>query len=306
MPETRQGADTMSLRSLEYAVSESAIGIRRNGLMSVASIVTIALSFSILGAFALLALGLNDVAQSLLNDFEIGVFLRNDVTEEQVSAIEAELKQMPHVAKVSFITKDAAWAKMRRDLQREVDLSGVQGNPLPDSFCIKLDHPRHTAETARELREIAHVEEVVEGRQIVLKIVKFADMMKLIGIIAAGGLFLIAAFIVSNTIRLTLYARRREIRIMQLVGASNWFIRMPFMLEGMLLGSVGGAIAFGVVLGGSQYVSDAVSKAMPWLGQFSSRIEPTQFLAGMVALGCVVGAVGSTISIRKFLKAGTA
>lgn len=294
----------MSLRSLEYAVSESAIGISRNGLMSAASVATIALSFSILGGFALLALGLNDVAKSLLSDFEIGVFLQKDVSQEQVAELESKIKTMPYVATVSFIAKDAAWAKMQRDLQREVDLSGVQGNPLPDSFCVKLSDPRHTAATAKELRKLPYVDEVVEGRQIVLKVVKFADMLKLIGIVASAGLFLVAAFIISNTIRLTLYARRREIRIMQLVGASNWFIRMPFVLEGMLLGSVGGAIAFGIVVGGSRYVSEVVSRSMPWLGQFSARVEPSQFLGGMVALGCLVGVFGSLISIRKFLKAG--
>jgi cell division transport system permease protein len=293
----------MSLRSLEHAVCESVIGIRRNGLMSMASITTIGLSFAVLGAFVLLILGLNNVAQSLLKEFEIGVFLTQDTTEDDVSELRMLIRALPHVQTVEFISKEAAWEKVKADLSDQIQLSGVEENPLPHKFCVKLDHPRYTIQVASAIRKMDRVDEVVEARQIVVKVVGFADLVKLIGGLAAGGLFLVTAFIISNTIRLTVYARRKEISIMQLVGASNWFIRLPLVFEGIILGAIGGGIACLLIFGGAHYIKQTVIKVLPLLGQYSSDVEPLYFFGGLVALGCLTGATGSLISIRRFLRA---
>jgi len=290
------------LRTLSYAVAESAVGIARNGLMSTASVIIIALSFGILGAFVLLVLGLNNATQSLLKDFEIGVFLEDGTSEADVAELGSHIRYMPHVASVRLMPKDLAWEQMKANLGRQIDLSGVEENPLPDKFRVKLDDPRYTARTADAIRRMPHVGEVVEAWQVVEQMVGIADVVKWIGGLSAAALFLVAAFIISNTIRLTLHARRREIRIMQLVGATNWFIRLPLVLEGMILGAIGGGIAYLIVLGGSHYVTQEVTRRVPLFERFASGVDPIYFLGSMVALGCLVGAAGSLISIRRFLR----
>jgi len=292
----------MSLRTLSYAIAESAVGIARNGLMSMASVIIIALSFGILGAFVLLALGLNNATQSILKDFEIGVFLKKGTSEADVAELGSQLRSMPHVASVKLMPKDVAWEQRQAELRGQIELSGVEENPLPDKFRVRLDDPRYTARIAKAVRRMPHVDEVAEAQQIVEQVVSIADAVKLIGAASAGVLFLVTAFIISNTIRLTLHARRREIRIMQLVGATNWFIRLPLVLEGIILGAVGGGIAYLIVLGGSHYVTQEVTRRVPLFERFASGVDPVYFLVSMVALGCLVGAAGSLVSIRRFLR----
>lgn len=293
----------MSLRSLEFAVSESITGVIRNGLMSMASVTTVGLSLAVLGSFVLLALGLNHAAESQLNKFEIAVWVDQSATQAQVQDMGKKIKAMPHVESADLVTAKATWDKIKRDWRGRIDLNGVQPATLTDHFRVKMDDPARIVDTAQKIRKMGKVEEVIEGRQVVDQVVRFAYLVKVAGGCAAGVLFLIAGFIVSNTIRLTLYARRREIKIMQLVGATNWFIRLPFVFEGTILGAVGAGIACLIIYGVIRYVGQAVTQIMPLLAQFSSGIDPTQFYIGMVFTGCFIGAMGSMMSIRRFLKA---
>ena len=293
----------MSLRTLEYAAAESVVGIGRNGLMSMASITTVGLSLAILGSFVLLALGLNNLVQAQLDKFEISVWLKTDVSERQVAELSKSIRSLPHVQSANLETAEATWEKIKASWQNKIELGGVEPSVLSDHFRVKLDDPRFTKATAGRIRDMTAVDEVIEGRMVVEHMTRFADLVKLIGTGAALMLFLVAAFIVSNTIRLTLYARRREIKIMQLVGATNWFIRLPFVFEGTILGGTGGIIACVVVLGGTRYISRIVTQMMPLLQQCSSGVDPSQFFVGLVILGCFVGMMGSLVSIRRFLKA---
>lgn len=293
----------MSLRNLEYGIVESLVGIRRNPLMSFASITTIGLSLTILGAFVLLGLGINNLAQSMLSKYEFAVYTKSGLSEGDLALIDSKIRNIPQVASVELVTAEAGWEKVKQDWNGRVDLTDVQGNPIPDSFRVKVDNPRYTARVASTIREMSDIDEVIEAQQIREFIVDFADLVKLIGGTAAGVLFLVMAFIISNTIRLTVYARRREIGIMQLVGATNWFIRMPLLFEGIILGAIGGGLACLLVFGGSHYIIEYAMKIMPMLEQVSSNVDPYQFYGSMVILGGFAGMIGSLISIRRFLKA---
>ena len=293
----------MSLRNLEYAVAESVIGIRRNGLMSLASITTTGLSLAVLGGFVLLILGLRNVVQTQLDKFEIAVYVQKGSSDADTADLSSRIQALRHVKSLELIPAEVGWGRLKEHLGSQVDLSGVEENPVPDTFRVKVDNPRYTLTTARAVRKMPGVEEVIEGGQVVRQVIRFADLVKLVGGCSAGVLFLVTAFIVSNTIRLTVYARRREIRIMQLVGATNWFIRLPLVFEGTILGALGGGIACLLVFGASRYVAQVVKQMMPLLEQFSSGVDPTQFFGSLVLLGCMVGAFGSLISIRRFLKA---
>lgn len=292
----------MSLRSLEYAFVESFLSIRRNGLMSFVSVSTLALTLAVLGAFALLILWLHGVASTLPNKLEIAVFLEKGTPEQQVREIRTRIAGTAHVKTATLVPAEAGWREFKKSMGGQLELAGIEGNPLPDAIRVKTDDPRHILGLARQIRAMEHVDEVNEGRTMVDGLVRFADLIKVLGGAAGLVLFLVTIFIISNTIRLTVFARRREIRIMQMVGATNWFIRLPLMLEGMILGAIGGTLACGLIYGAATYVVKVATRVMPLLTQFSANMEPLQFIGGLTLIGCVVGAVGSMISIRRFLK----
>jgi cell division transport system permease protein len=294
----------MSLRSLEIAIVETAVAIRRNLLMSFASIITAALTLGILGSFLLVALGLHSFVHSQLAKFEAAVWVDKGTSQAAVAKIQSKLLHMPHVipGSVRLITKDAAWQKIKHDWRGTFELNGATPTQLSDHFIVKFDDPHHMSDATLLIRHIPHIETVIEAQDVVKQITSFADLVKIVGIAVAGILLLVSAFIVSNTIRLTVYARRREIKIMQLVGATNWFIRLPLLMEGTTLGVIGGGTACLMVFGASHYASIWVTHIMPMLGQFTSSIDRTQFFGGLIILGWIIGFMGTLISIQRFLK----
>jgi cell division transport system permease protein len=291
----------MSLRSLEFASSESFTGIKRNALMSLASIITMGLALSVLGGFSLLILGLNHTVQAQLQKFEIAAFVEKGRPESVVKDLDQKIRALPHVRTVQLVTAEEAWLKFRQDRGDSIDLSGVKHNPLPDTFRITTDDPASTADVAGSIRKMDGMDEVNEAGRELEQVMRLTNLIKLIGGVAVALLFLVTAFIVGNTIRMTVYARRREIRIMQLVGATNWFIRLPFVFEGTMLGTVGGGIACVLVFFGARYVSQTATRIMPLLSQFSSNVDPLQFFGCIVLVGAMLGMMSSMISVRRFL-----
>ena len=292
----------MSLRGLEYAIAEAALAIKRNFLMSTASVMTSALTLAILGGVVLMALGLHNGTTNFLKQFEMAVFLKKNTSEHSVERVTSKIEDIEHVSSVDLIPAEKAWEAMRSKLQGKVELSGIIGNPLPDSYRVKLDNPAYTADVAKKIMSIPQIDEVVKSQEYVDQALKLLNIVKILGIIVAMIFFMVAAFIISNTIRLTVYARRREIKIMQMVGASNWFIRMPLLIEGSTLGIVGGGIACLLLYAGSYYVSSWVMQIMPLLGKLSSGIDHRILYGGTIGIGWFLGVVGTMISIQRFLK----
>lgn len=292
----------MSLRGLEYAIAEAFAAIKRNFLMSVASIMTSAITLSILGCVVLMALGLSNGTYNILDQFEIRVFVDKGTSNRSVEKIASSIEKIPHVKSVTLISAQSAWKEMKANLKDKIPLDGIVSNPLPDSFRVKLDDQTQTIKVASEIQALSHIDEVVQSQEYAKAILHISYIIKIIGIIAVVMLFLVSSFIISNTIRLTVYARRREIRIMQLVGATNWFIRFPLLIEGTTLGIIGGGIACLLVYAGSYYTSEWVMKIMPILGQLSSNADPKIFYSCLVGFGWVIGAAGTMVSIQRFLK----
>lgn len=295
----------MSFRSLEYAVVESLSAIKRNAFYSFASILTVALTLGVLGGFVLFALGLYNAAGSELNKFEISIWLDSTKSQDDIVHLKEKIGALDHVETVRFIPASETWQLIKKGFGNDTVMQGVDAKrvmPELDYFRVRLDDPRYTAPISAKLQKLPHVAKVIEGREIVEQVVHFADIMKWVGVGVAGALLLIAMFVTSNTIRLMIYARRREIRVMQLVGATNWFIRLPLVFEGTILGILGGCVACALVLGGSHYLSSWVLEQMPRLGQVCSGVQPLWVLGGLAALGWLIGAMASMISIQRFLK----
>lgn len=289
----------MNLSSVEFLIQEAFTGIRRNGLMAFASISTIALSLGVLGAFVLVALGANNFAASQIGKFEVAVYMRMGVSRSQASALADHIKKMPDIASVKLLLPEEEWSKFKRS-NPNIESAGLQNNPLPFSIDIKVSNPAQTTYLANKIRTMQGVQTVRDGREELGRLMALARVVR--GVSVAGMLVLLitAVFIISNAIKLTLYARRREIRIMKLVGATNWFVRVPLIIEGVVFGAAGALAAWLLLRLGGGYVARTV-ESMPFMAQFSSQVEPVELAFALILLGIIIGAAGSFVSIRRFL-----
>jgi cell division transport system permease protein len=295
----------MGLSSLGFLCRESVLNIRRNGLMSLAALGTVTVALTVLGASVWTAYRVHEIVQQQpLKLDRVEVFLHVSVTRPQALAVQARIQQLPGVKSVRLIPREAAWQRVQTN---EPPLSAeMPDNPLPDALDIEPASARHVHALTLLLHDptrFPEIEHVAANVQEVTLMLGFVRLINALGGGTAIGLFIATLFIVHNTIRLTVFARRREIRIMQLVGATSGFIRFPLLLEGLFHGIVGALIAGGILLlCGHEVSSFVMSWKSPLVGDIPSLIRPVEVLAGLVAAGMLVGFVGSYLSIRRFLK----
>ncbi|MGC8862832.1 MAG: permease-like cell division protein FtsX [Armatimonadota bacterium] len=288
----------MGLRSLEYVIQEAFTGIRRNGLMAFASVSTIALSLGVLGAFGLLVLAANNFAAAQINRFEIAVFIVGR-DEAEIEPTLRQIRQMSGVASVQLRDREKEWAALKRD-RPDFESAGVRIDCIPFAVDVKVSDPERLSVIASKIRLLPRVDDVKEGREAYQRVMVLARAVKALSIVGVLVLLVTTVFIISNAIKLTLYARRLEIRIMQLVGATNQFIRLPLVIEGIVFGAVGALAAWVLLTIGGRYVS-SVAQQIVFLGRISSGVGSAQLAWWLVCLGALIGAAGSFVSIRRFL-----
>ena len=295
----------MSFGSLLFLIQEAFLNIRRNGLMSLAALGTVTIALTVLGASLWTAYRINEIAQDEPKTFnEVDVFLFAENTRDQTNEVMTRLQRLPNVGHIRLVTKETAWAEMQ---SREPKLTdAVESNPLPDKLEVEALDPSQIDRMVRTFgnrTDFPEVENVTAASDEVKILLGAARLVKAIGLTAALCLFVATLFIVNNTIRLTVFARRREIKIMQLVGATPGFIRFPLLLEGVFHGVVGAMIAGGLVLYGGYAVARYVHELKtPLLGDVPSRLGPVELVGGLMAIGALVGLVGSHFAMRRFLK----
>ena len=294
----------MKISTAEYFITESLNSIRRNGLMSLASLMTVALSLLILGVFIILVMNLNHMASVLESQVQVTVYLQDTLKEVEVREIGTRITKLPGVTRVNFIAKEEAMNRFKQRLGEQQGLLAELGeaNPLPNSFEVKLDRPERVKPVALAIAQLKGVEAARYGQEVVEQLFNLTRMVRIFGVVLILVLGLAALFIIVNTIRLTVFARRREIGIMKYVGATDWFIRWPFIIEGVLLGFLGACIAvlpltqFYSMLTGQVYESLAF---LPLLPKYPFMGYVNIFL---LCAGIGIGALGSVISVKKFLK----
>lgn len=297
---TEECINTVNLRNIEFLIQEAFVGVKRNGLMAFASISTIALSLGVLGAFVLAALGVNNFAAAQIGRFEIAVFMDNEARQAQAEDAAAKIRNMKAVGSVTVKDRDKDWAEFKRQ-HPDIESAGLPLNPLPYAMIVKVSDPSKTAAIANDIRAMPLIDRVNEGRTILGRVMAIAKVVKVVSVLGAIVLLVTAVFIISNAIKLTLYARRREIRIMQLVGATNWFIRVPLIMEGVAFGAAGALVAWLLLQVGTAYLSHVARRITPLVANASANVEPAQLVASLVILGVAIGAAGSFVSIRRFL-----
>lgn len=304
----------MKISTFFRHVREGSRNVVRNGWMTFASISAIAISLFILGVFLLLAVNVNFMAQQIEKQVEIRVFLDVNVPQDTVEKLRIALEAMDNVDKVTFVSKDEGLKLLREKMGEsgKAYLEGLDGdnNPLNDSFIVEVEDPHLVAQVAAEIgnlnqgRSPQPILEVKYGQGTVETLFSITRIVRNVGLALVGCLAFTAMFLISNTIKLTIMARNREIKIMKLVGATNSFIRWPFFIEGALLGLIGSVIPAGVLTYGYWYLINASRTS---LETFMLKLKPFEevYLSLdmlLLVIGILIGIWGSTISVRKFLK----
>lgn len=290
--------------SLSYFWGETFRSLFRNRFMAIASVLTVTLSMFILGVFFSAVLNINHMASYLENQVEMTVYLKDGLTTDQVMGIGKYLKAQPGMKEIKFTNKDQAMKDFRERMgDQQGLLDAINGNPLPASYQMSFQTPEQLKTAAEVVAKYQGVETVQYGKDIIEQLYKVAQVIRLSGIVLIIFLAGAELFIISNTIRLTVFARRREIQIMKYVGASNGFIRWPFLFEGMVIGFLGSGFASLILWEGYKTVVSEMAAAglvfIPMIPLWPFMGYTTLII---LAAGIVIGVMGSAISLRKYMK----
>lgn len=272
--------------------------------MSLASILTVAVSLFICGVFWLLVMNVNYLAYSIESEVEIKAYFHMDTSSEQMEKLTQEISSYEGVREVTFVTRDDALKILRKQFGGEHNLVAALGgeNPLPDSLTIKTHTAEDVIPVAERIEKISEFEKVRYGQGVVEKLFAVINWVRLLGVGMMLLLALAAVVLIAITIRLTVYARSKEITIMKYVGATDWFIRWPFLLEGMFLGLTGSLVAVGVLFWSYSALLENVSVTLGFIQLINEADTVWRINLGLLAMGTALGAVGSVVSLRKFLK----
>lgn len=288
--------------TLLYFLREVVTNLRRSPLMTLSAVSTVMVLQLILGTFALLWVNLDYWTQTFTQQVQVVVFLEDELSPETQDDVLKKIQTVGHVTQVRFVDRDTAFQELQKELKGRVELQDLEENPLPDRYDVRVDEARFLGDVADKIRKLPGVYKVKYGGDIAKRLVRLHSTVSWVGSILSTLLVLATVTVVGNTIRLTVFARRREIDIMQMVGAARWFIQIPFIMEGVLQGLFGAALA--ILILGPSYVNLTtwVTDTLPFLpclpaDQVSGWLYPL-----MLGLGGVVGSVGSVMSVNRYLK----
>ncbi len=284
-----------------YLANELGIGLRRNLLMTVATVLTVAVSLALLGVGLLVNKQVNVASDLFFSNIEVSIFLQDDIGEGQRSRLEAELNEHPVVADVIYESKQDAFEHFQ-DVFRdnETVLDGVTPDILPASFRVKLTDPEEFAVVESAFKGYPGVDQVSDQRNILDNVFALLNYVKWGAVGIAGLQIAGAAALIFNTIRMTAFARREQTGIMKLVGATNWYIRLPFVLEGVVAAVIGAACAAGVLFLAVGPLMEGVRERILFFPIIGTR-EVWEILPVLLLVAVLLAAVSSFLSLRRFL-----
>ena len=294
----------MMFRNLKYFLVQGFKGLISNSLMTLASIGIVIASLVLFGFFVLFGMNLNAVGDQIKEQCEINVYMPNDMSRDDVRAIGSQLGEIEYVKEAQLYTKEERLQNYKEGVyqeQAEVIDTLEEDNPLRDAYILSLEDVTKAREVAEAASKIQGVEDVVNRQDLIQQILSITNTIKHVSAWLLLILAAISVFIISNTIKLGMFSRRKEINIMKFVGATNWFIRWPFIIEGMLLGAVGAAVAAVVVMFGYGSVLPAVQEFMGNIKLLEWSEVVQIVVAAFFVMGMGIGMAGSAMSIRKHL-----
>jgi cell division transport system permease protein len=297
-----------------YFVSESIQNFRRNWVMTLGAVITIYLSLLLVGVFLATGVIINSVVKSVEEKVTIQVFIKDGAATGDVNSLQQALLSDPLVGGVEYTSKEKALEKFKQDMKQSPEIiQQLEGNPLPASLDVTLKDPRQVQAMVDKIKanplflKIADrpdnpEESLKYGQQVVKKLFAFTQVVRWIEIAFVIMLGAVSLIFINNTIRLAIYARRKEIGIMRLVGASNWFIRTPFLLEGVFQALIGAALAILSVAGLQAAIMPRLGEALPFLPVTMNGQATAQIALILIIAGVFIGLLGSGLALRRYLK----
>jgi cell division transport system permease protein len=293
----------MKISTLARHGREGMRNLGRNTWMTFASISAVTFTLLLLGVFLLLAYNVQEFSKQMESQVEMNVLIKDGTQRNDILELEKQIKNLPNIGQVSFVSKEQGLQDLKAKLKDNAELlTGLeQENPLPDKFVVKAQNPLDTSKIAAKIQAFPMVDKVNYGADTVDKLFTMTKLVRNTGAVFVIGLSFTALFLISNTIKITIFARRREIEIMKLVGATNGFIRWPFLIEGLLIGVFGSILPILVLAIGYDYVVNSIHSVM--LFQFAPFDPLIYGVTGiLVGIGALIGMFGSVMSIRRFLR----
>jgi len=294
-----------------FFIQEGLRAMRRSAAPSIAAVVTIVVTVVLLGVLIPVLQTTQGKTDEVRSQLELKTFLFDDATPQETDQLQQRIQTIPHVASVEYVSKDQALKILQSRLSDPKITDELNSNPLPPSFNVKVDDannldsvrsalsPPNASGQPTPISPI--IDQVVDSRQEAGKITAVTGAIKIVLLVITGLLLLASLGLIANTIRLSIYARRTEVEVMRLVGATNWFIRWPFMVEGLVVGFIGGLIAVGVLFAGKLTIVDPLSARFS-LVHAQQTINFLPLVLVLLAAAMAVSAVGSGLTLRRFLR----
>lgn len=293
----------MRFRTFGHLTVEAFGSVRDNGLLSMAAVSTVGVSLLVLAIISLLALNLQNMAGVIDAKVQVVAYLNPTVQSQPETEILQQVEALPGVRRAVLVTKVQALAQLKAEVGLHQDLvtQVLHANPLPDAIDVFVTAPTQVLSVAHRLREISGVQTVNDQQQVVARLIGFTHALRVLGLFLVGALALATLVVVGNTVRVAVYARREQIAVMKLVGATDGFIRWPFFIEGALLGLGGAVLAGGIVWWGYSWLLRAAAQAVPFLPLLPTSGLMPRLVEALAGAGLVLGALGSALSVRRHL-----
>ena len=291
--------------SLKYLTHEGFRNVWVNRLMSLASVTVLMACLIIMGAGIMIYFNINNVVDKVQSQNVVMVYVADDASEDETTQIGTSLKGISNVESCEFVPKEVAFQEQIQSMGGDAALfEGFDEIPLPDAYKVTVKDLSQFENTVSQIKQINKVDSVRENSDLASKLLSLRHAVSIVSVGLVIMLFLVALFIISNTIRITMFSRKLEISIMKAVGATNWFIRWPFMIEGMMLGTISGIVSLGVLWGLYAVAEKVFAQTLSLIGfslvPFSEYWW--QILLVFVAIGLFTGGFGSLVSMAKYLK----
>ncbi|MBU2670457.1 permease-like cell division protein FtsX [Actinoplanes bogorensis] len=288
---------------LKYVLNEVLVGLWRNVTMTVAMIITMSVSLTMLGASVLLYMQVDQMKNYYYGEIEVSIFLRTDVTEAQRTAIDQAISSNPLVQERTYETREEALKRFQELWKDSPEfVKSVGPNSLPESFRVKLKNPETYKTFTDQMTGMQGIQDIIDQRALLDKVFNIFNAIQVGALVVAGVMALAALLLVGNTIQVAAYSKRREVAVMKLVGASNWFIQAPFVLEAVVAGLIGAILGFVALFVGKIVLFDNKLQALTNILTPIDNGNVWLMLPLLAGVGALVSAVTAWVTLRFYLK----
>ena len=294
----------MKINTINYFIVDALKSIKRNITVSFAAMLTVLVTFFVLGTFTLVGLNFNKTIEDVADKIEIKVYLQDDIKLVNQREVEIKLAEQEGVKAVTYESKDEAFTKLKKDLEGNSGMLegySLENNPLASSYIVTLEDASYAGDVSKAVEDMTGVESITNQQELIEKISNVVDFVQILGVVLFFVFIGVSIFLIMNTIKLAVYSRRREVGIMKFVGATDWFIRWPFVIEGMIIGAVGSLLATAILYFIYRGVFGFIASNLLIANLVPVSFVLTTLLGGFLLGGIVVGAIGSIAALRKFL-----